>query len=279
MRSIIIGLVFVVIGGAAPAAAQDRMPPIPADKLTPAQKKAVEEFKAARSAEISGPFVPLLRSPEVMNRARAMGDYLRFKSSLPARLSEFVILMTARRWTQQYEWNAHRPLALKGGLSADVVNAIAVRRRESSSPAVACATPPRHAIVIKSVEKRIVLLSGFSTELLERDGTANLAGRISCGAVVRILIGKLRQGGRRHGLLLTVAVEAQFARRNRLHITEIGTDRLLDGLRILDLLGLFASREASLEFDEDLLFPRVRGTERGIADAQTDPLHFGPIFA
>jgi len=129
MRSIVIGLVFVVIGGAAPAAAQDRMPPIPADKLTPAQKKAVEEFKAARSAEISGPFVPLLRSPEVMNRARAMGDYLRFKSSLPPRLSEFVILMTARRWTQQYEWNAHRPLALKGGLSADVVNAIADARR------------------------------------------------------------------------------------------------------------------------------------------------------
>ena len=129
MRSIIIGLAFVVTWGAAPAAAQDRMPPIPADKLSAAQKKAVEEFKAARSADISGPFWPLLRSPEVMSRARAMGDYLRFKSALPPRLSEFVILMTARRWTQQYEWNAHRPLALKGGLSADIVNAIAEGRR------------------------------------------------------------------------------------------------------------------------------------------------------
>jgi 4-carboxymuconolactone decarboxylase len=114
---------------AVPAAAQDRMPPIPADKLTDVQKKAVEEFKAARSAEISGPFVPLLRSPEVMNRARAMGDYLRFKSSLPPRLSEFVILMTSRRWTQQYEWNAHKPLALQGGLRADIVDAIAEGRR------------------------------------------------------------------------------------------------------------------------------------------------------
>ena len=81
------------------------MPPIPAGRLTDAQKKAIEEFKAARSTgDISGPFVPLLRSPEVMSRARAMGDYLRFKSSLPPRLSEFVILLTARRWTQQYEW-------------------------------------------------------------------------------------------------------------------------------------------------------------------------------
>ena len=129
MRSIIIALTLVVMGGAAPAAAQDRMPPIPADKLTAAQKKAIEEFKAARSADISGPFWALLRSPEVMTRAQLLGQQLRFKSSLPPRLSEFVILLTARRWTQQYEWNAHRPLALQGGLSADVVNAIAEGRR------------------------------------------------------------------------------------------------------------------------------------------------------
>jgi 4-carboxymuconolactone decarboxylase len=114
---------------AAPARAQDRMPPIPADKLTDAQRKAIAEFTTARSADISGPFIPLLRSPEVMTRARAMGDYLRFRSSLPPRLSEFVILITARRWTQQYEWNAHQPLALQGGVKADVVKAIAEGRR------------------------------------------------------------------------------------------------------------------------------------------------------
>jgi 4-carboxymuconolactone decarboxylase len=129
MNSMIIGLALVVMGVAAGAQGQDRMPPIPADKLTDVQKKAIAEFKAARSADISGPFVPLLRSPEVMNRARALGDYLRFKSALPPRLSEFVILMTARRWTQQYEWNAHQPLALQGGLSGDIVKAIADGRR------------------------------------------------------------------------------------------------------------------------------------------------------
>jgi 4-carboxymuconolactone decarboxylase len=105
------------------------MPPIPADKLTDAQKKAIEEFKAARSVDISGPFVPLLRSPEVLSRARALSDYLRYRSVLPPRLSEFVILMTARQWTQNYEWNAHAPLALKGGLSADTIKAIAEGRR------------------------------------------------------------------------------------------------------------------------------------------------------
>src|SRR5215471_5626490 len=94
-------LALCLIGGS--AMAQDRMPPIAADKLTDAQKRAVEEFKAVRNADVTGPFVPMLRSPEVMSRARAMGDYLRFRSTLPPRLSEFVILITSRQWTQNYE--------------------------------------------------------------------------------------------------------------------------------------------------------------------------------
>src|SRR6266540_2747172 len=118
-----------ILSGVAAASAQDRMPPIAPSALTDAQRKAIDEFKAARSADISGPFIPLLRSPEVMTRARAMGDYLRYRSVLPPRLSEFVILLTARRWTQQYEWNAHQALALQGSLSADIVKAVAEGRR------------------------------------------------------------------------------------------------------------------------------------------------------
>jgi 4-carboxymuconolactone decarboxylase len=121
-----IGIVAMTAGA---AGAQDRMPPIPAEKLTDAQKKAIEEFKAARSAEVTGPFIPLLRSPEVMNRARAMGDYVRYRSVLPPRLSEFVILMTSRLWTQNYEWNAHEPIARQQGLSPDVIKAISEGRR------------------------------------------------------------------------------------------------------------------------------------------------------
>jgi 4-carboxymuconolactone decarboxylase len=104
------------------------MPPIPADKMTDAQKKAVAEFTAARGT-LSGPWVALLRSPEVVNRARLLSDYLRFNSSLPPRLSEFIILITARQWAQQYEWNAHHPLALKGGLNPEIAKAVAEGRR------------------------------------------------------------------------------------------------------------------------------------------------------
>ena len=107
------------------AANKDRMPPIAADKLTDAQKKAAEAFAEGRGYAVRGPFVPLIRSPEVMLRAKAMGDYLRFKSTLGPRLNEMVILITAREWTQQYEWNAHHPIALKQGLRREIADAIA----------------------------------------------------------------------------------------------------------------------------------------------------------
>ena len=111
------------------AGAQDRLPPIPADAMTDAQKKAVAEFVAARGTNISGPFVPMLRSPEVMSRARAMGDYLRYKSVLPPRLSEFVILITARHWTQQYEWATNYSIALAAGINVESAKAVAEGRR------------------------------------------------------------------------------------------------------------------------------------------------------
>ena len=115
----------------APAPAQDRMPPIPADKLTEAQKQAAEAFAEGRGYAVRGPFVPLIRSPEVMLRTKAMGDYLRFKSVLAPRLNEMVILITARAWGQQYEWNAHHPAALKAGLRLEIAAAIADGRRPS----------------------------------------------------------------------------------------------------------------------------------------------------
>jgi 4-carboxymuconolactone decarboxylase len=126
-----VAAVTVAFAAASAAFAQDRMPPISADKLTAAQQAAIKEFKAARSVDISGPFVPLLRSPEAMTRVRALGDYMRYRSALPPRLSEFVILLTARQWTQNYEWNAHAPIAREAGLSGEIIAAIAEGRRPS----------------------------------------------------------------------------------------------------------------------------------------------------
>src|SRR5262245_46876223 len=81
---------------ASPAAAQDRMPPIPADRLTPAQKQAATEFAEGRGYDLRGPWVPLLRSPEMLLRAKGMSDYLRFKSPIDERIKEMMILIAAR---------------------------------------------------------------------------------------------------------------------------------------------------------------------------------------
>ena len=95
----------------------ERLPPIAAEKMTKEQRLAAEEFKAGRGYDLLGPFAVMVRSPEVMLRAKAMGDYLRFRNVLPKRVSEMVILLTAREWTQEFEWSHHYKFALEAGLS------------------------------------------------------------------------------------------------------------------------------------------------------------------
>jgi len=113
----------------------DRMPPIPREQWTDAQAKAAEEFARMRGQDVFGPFALMLRSPEVMLRAAAMGDYMRYRTSLPPSLNEFIILLTARHWSQQFEWYVHQPAALKAGLSERIVNAIAEGRRPATMSA------------------------------------------------------------------------------------------------------------------------------------------------
>lgn len=107
----------------------NRMPSIPEDQLTPAQREVMAEFEAKRGQKPGGPFVPLLRAPEVFRYANQMGHYLRFGTELPMTLSEFAILVTARRWTQNYEWIAHRRIAEEAGLSSAIIQAVKEGRR------------------------------------------------------------------------------------------------------------------------------------------------------
>ena len=109
---------------------QDRMPPIPDAEMTAAQRAAVADFKQTRNTTtFEGPFVPLLRSPELLQRAQRVGEYLRYHSALPPRLSELVILIAARHWCQQFEWSIHAANAATAGLAPGVIDAIADGRR------------------------------------------------------------------------------------------------------------------------------------------------------
>lgn len=88
---------------------------------------AVEEFKRVRGVEPFGPFIDLLSSPELMTRVSAVGEYLRYRSALPPRLSELAILVTAAHWRQHFEWEIHAPIALQAGVAQPIIDALWAR--------------------------------------------------------------------------------------------------------------------------------------------------------
>lgn len=100
------------------------MPAIPPDQWTPAQRAAAAEITAGRRGGVVGPFIAALRSPECMRRLQHLGAYLRYDSNIDPRLRELVILLTARKYTQDFEWVTHEPLARQAGLSPALIDAI-----------------------------------------------------------------------------------------------------------------------------------------------------------
>jgi len=110
----------------------DRMPPISDADMTTEQRQAVAGYAATRNTSVfEGPFVPLLRSPELLDRVQRVGEYLRYRNALPRRLSEMAILIAARHWSQQFEWNIHTADATTAGLADLIITAIAEGRRPS----------------------------------------------------------------------------------------------------------------------------------------------------
>jgi len=112
-----------------------RFPQINQETLNEAQRRAAAEILKQSISGLGGPWNVMLRSPEMAHRLTQLLDYLRFKTSLPPRLNEFAILITARHWSSQFEWWAHHPLATKAGLSeAVMVDLTQGRRPEAMQP-------------------------------------------------------------------------------------------------------------------------------------------------
>jgi 4-carboxymuconolactone decarboxylase len=110
----------------------DRFKPLTYDQLTPEQKTMVEHLLAGERGGLNGPFNVLLRSPEVGDQAQKLGAQLRFHSSLSDKVRELAIIMTGRAWNADYEWYAHKRLALQVGLSPALIDAIAAGKRPAS---------------------------------------------------------------------------------------------------------------------------------------------------
>ena len=103
----------------------DRMPPLDPAAMSEEQRSAAAELSAGPRGGVRGPFIALLRSPELMRRLQKVGEYLRYQSALERRLSEFAMLVVSRYFTQQFEWQVHYPLALEAGLAKETADAVA----------------------------------------------------------------------------------------------------------------------------------------------------------
>ncbi len=123
-----------VLGMGIIARAQNRQPrfsEIKREQMNDAQRRVYDEIEASRGS-VRGPFGVLLRSPELADRWQRLGEYVRFRTSLPPRLNEFAILITARFWGAKYEWFAHKPLAIKGGLAESIADDLAQNKRPAN---------------------------------------------------------------------------------------------------------------------------------------------------
>lgn len=117
---------------AAAAGGIERLP-LP-EELDPAQRAAADAITAGPRGGIIGPFVPLLRTPELMTRLQLVGEHIRWHGGLADHLRELVILQVARHWDQGFEWGHHQPIALRAGLPRAVVDAIGEDTRPPSGP-------------------------------------------------------------------------------------------------------------------------------------------------
>ena len=136
-----------------------RMPPLATEQMTPPQRAAADELTAGPRKGVKGPFIALLRSPELLARVQKVGEFLRFQSSLSPRTSEFATLVVARAWSQQFEWFTHVPLALKAGTAQATIDSL----REGRRPA--------------TMSDEEALVHDFTTELLLQHGTSEATYR------------------------------------------------------------------------------------------------------
>jgi 4-carboxymuconolactone decarboxylase len=110
----------------------DRLPEIPPERMTPEQRRVMDELTSGPRGKIGGPFIPLVRSPELMSRLQKVGEYLRYHNTVGLRNSEFAVLVVARHWSQPIEWAIHRPIAEREGVLPATIDALAEGRRPTT---------------------------------------------------------------------------------------------------------------------------------------------------
>ncbi len=134
MITLAAGLIAIMATGPRATSKEPRFSQLTMDQLTDQQKPLAEQIMKISSVGIGGPYNPLLRSPVLGQRMFDLLHYLRWETSVPLKLNEFAILIIGRQWRSQVEWLAHAPLAIKAGLSPDIVAELKADKRPSNMP-------------------------------------------------------------------------------------------------------------------------------------------------
>ena len=134
MLTLAAGSVAIIATGPRAMSKEPRFSQLTMDQLTDQQKPLAEQIMKISSVGIGGPYNPLLRSPVLGQRMFDLLHYLRWETSVPLKLNEFAILIIGRQWRSQVEWLAHAPLAIKAGLSPDIVAELKANKRPSNMP-------------------------------------------------------------------------------------------------------------------------------------------------
>jgi len=167
---------------------EGRLPAIPPEQLTPEQKKVLDSLQSGpRGAGVRGPFHALLRSPELCDLVQRVGAYVRFGTSLPAKLNELAICMAGRKWTAQYEFYAHRRLAIQAGLKPEIVDAVAAGTRPPGMDADEAAVYDFATALLSTGQVSDVNYEGVKSRFGER-GVMDLVGAVGYYSMVSMVL-------------------------------------------------------------------------------------------
>ncbi len=172
-----------------PNSQSPRLPVLSEDTLTPEQRALAESIKSGPRGQfkMSGPFAIYLHSPAFGELAQKLGGHVRFKTSVPPRLSELAILCTAQVWKAQYEWAAHAVIAEEQGVKPETIRAIQAGRPPKTAPKDEMAI---HAFVKELYAKKRVSTPTFNRvkKLLGDAGTVELVGILGYYAMVSMTL-------------------------------------------------------------------------------------------
>jgi 4-carboxymuconolactone decarboxylase len=113
---------------------QERLPLPASDAMSQEQRDAAQALIDGPRKGVYGPFIALLRSPQLLDRVGKLGEYLRFESVLSPRIRELVTCACARHLSNQFEWVMHAPLALKAGVAPSTIDSLAAGSRPRNLP-------------------------------------------------------------------------------------------------------------------------------------------------